>query len=431
MAADCSVTTPPLHSPATERATENAGPHTSRPPLFPSGRSARLARRLLWIGFALFLLCISVGLSWDRQWHTTHVFETAFSPPHLFIYSTLLLSATFVVYTVYAPHGRAVYGAGYRLPLFDFPVPGPLALLGAGYVLFGLAGAFDLTWHTLFGLDETTWSFPHAMIGHAILLSCWGYMSAFRSISRTPVVTGLAAWLVGFVAANTAQDLFGGPIVKNLLPQVTRAAAQLPALVQDANFQHTARIYLAWNLNRTNPLFIPLVVLTIGLAVGVLVRALGSTVRVLGVTAMAFGVSMLGEARYFSTGPVLARLLWLVPLPVVLAAAIYLGSRHRLGERAGWLLLGWLSGLWALAWPLVGSALADPGPRHPNLPPVAWLLLALSGPLGLLGGWLGDQAGRMVLEPTRRRVLAWAIGAGLLVPALTGTLDLYLRHVTS
>src|SRR5262249_46006464 len=132
----------------------------------PSLESAAKHRAevLLWVAFAFFVAGAGIGTGWDRRWHATHPFEDFWSPPHLFIYTNVLLGAAVVVYMTFRARVRAVFGSGERLVLFPFRVPAALMLLGAGFVVLGLGGLFDSIWHTAFGLDETNWSLPHAML---------------------------------------------------------------------------------------------------------------------------------------------------------------------------------------------------------------------------------------------------------------------------
>jgi hypothetical protein len=153
-------------------------------PLAPAAAPARHssasddARRLLWLSFAFFAAGVGLGVGWDRRWHATHSFEDFLSPPHLFIYANVLLAAAVAVYVTLNARLRLAFGRGETLPLLKFRVPGPLMLLGAGFVTLGLGGLCDGIWHTLFGLDETGWSLPHAMLGHGILLVTLGFVAA-------------------------------------------------------------------------------------------------------------------------------------------------------------------------------------------------------------------------------------------------------------
>lgn len=54
----------------------------------------------------------------------------------------------------------------------------------------------------------------------------------------------------------------------------------------------------------------------------------------------------------------------------------------------------------------------------------------VAAPAFALGARLADRIWRVVTKPTRGRVLAFAILAGLCAPAVTGALDLYLRAST-
>jgi hypothetical protein len=124
---------------------------------------------LLWLAVVFDVLAFGIGFGWDRSWHATHPFEDFFSPPHLFIYSMHLCATLTLAYIAFTPELRRWFGDTFALPLVPFPVPGPIALAGGGFVMTGLAGFFDGIWHTVFGLDETLWSFPHSMPG-------WGLM---------------------------------------------------------------------------------------------------------------------------------------------------------------------------------------------------------------------------------------------------------------
>src|SRR5262245_17988433 len=91
-------------------------------PLEPrrSTSDVRLARVLLWAAFACFLAGVGLGTGWDRRWHATHPFEDFWSPPHLFIYTNVLVAAITLAYAAFAPCVRAAFGAGFCLPPFTF-----------------------------------------------------------------------------------------------------------------------------------------------------------------------------------------------------------------------------------------------------------------------------------------------------------------------
>src|SRR5262249_26816404 len=133
--------------------------------------------RLLWLTLGLLLVTVGVGLRWDRAWHATHVFDSFYSPPHLFIYTGTLLNAMVVAYLVGSGRLRRCFGPGFRVPLLTYPLPGALALLGSGFAVLALAGGLDNAWHSRFGLDETAWSTPHAMLGWGWLLIVLGIIA--------------------------------------------------------------------------------------------------------------------------------------------------------------------------------------------------------------------------------------------------------------
>ncbi len=97
------------------------------------------ARLLLWSAFFFLFLAIE-GLGWGRAWQATHTFENFYSPPHIFIYSTLAVSAFIIAIIVFSPRIRPLFGPGFRFPLFPFEVPGALFLLGGGFVILAIAG---------------------------------------------------------------------------------------------------------------------------------------------------------------------------------------------------------------------------------------------------------------------------------------------------
>jgi hypothetical protein len=97
-------------------------------PLSPEQSSYRF-----WASFVLFSLAFGLGSAWDRGWHASHEFEDFYSPPHLFIYTTLALAiATFVSLTL-SPERRAWFGASLRIPVLDLDVPASLLLTLAGW----------------------------------------------------------------------------------------------------------------------------------------------------------------------------------------------------------------------------------------------------------------------------------------------------------
>jgi hypothetical protein len=372
-----------------------------------STKAATRAEILLGVAFVFFLLGVGVGVGWDRRWHATHPFEDFFSPPHWFIYTNVLLSAATVVYLTFNARTRAAFGATQPLLLFPFKVPRALMLLGAGLVVIALGGLFDGIWHTLFGLDETNWSLPHAMLGHGILLAALGFAAARLALPRK--LQWWAAGILAWIILGVAVDLIGGPILRNPPPDALRAIAQLPVLAADAAYQHTSRIYLTWNLDRTNWLFLPMISITVGLGLGLAKRLTGLRDRWL-VAVSAFGVALALLDR--EGGPSIWARVLLAP-PFLPAALGYAGA-HRLGANklVAWSVAGWLACAVSSIW------------VH-NV-----LLVLVCGPLALAGVWVAERLIEVIDTPSRRSVIATAAIIGVLLPALTGCIDLYLRMHT-
>src|SRR2546430_15773008 len=91
--------------------------------------------------------------------------------------------------------------------------------------------------------------------------------SACRWWIREQVPIGVGSGLVfGFLLMATAAERWTGPIGNNLAPEVIEYIARIPVLAAEPAFQHTTRIYLAFGIDRFNPLFVPLVSLSAGMA---------------------------------------------------------------------------------------------------------------------------------------------------------------------
>jgi hypothetical protein len=133
-------------------------------------------------------------------------------------------------------------------------VPASLVLLAGGMTGLAVAGPLDAIWHTAFGLDETAWSVPHSMLGTAMLVLALGAVAARLALAphapMRPWTLPLLALLLLFASLTLL-----GPL-GNASPDVVQAMSRQGALATDADAQHVFRIYLEWNLTRTNPAFI-------------------------------------------------------------------------------------------------------------------------------------------------------------------------------
>ena len=273
--------------------------------------------------------------------------------------------------------------------MIPFPIPGAIGLAGAGFAVVALAGMLDAIWHTTFGLDETNWSFPHSMLG-------WGLFIAFLGITSCRVV--LREWcpigwpsavVFGFLIAATSAERFAGPLATNLSPEVIQYVSRIPVLASEPAFQHTTRIYLAAGIDRSHGLFVPLVSLSAGMMLGLL-RSF--------------------DARRWLTIGLAALLSWTSTLIPFLVPALILAVRKRPEGAAIWTLAG-------AGFAFTVAAIWEGTPDG-----------ALVGiPLFMLGGALAERIWQVVNAPTRTGVLALTALAGVLMPALTGIVDLALR----
>jgi hypothetical protein len=353
------------------------------------------AYRLLWLAVVFDTLAFGVGFGWDRSWHATHPFEDFFSPPHLFIYSMHLCATLTLAYVAFTPELRRWFGETFTLPLVPFPVPGPIALAGAGFVVTGLAGFFDGIWHTAFGLDETLWSFPHSMLGWGLMIAFLGITSCRLALGEWKPIGWGSAIVFGFLVFSSSIERVPGPFMNNISPEVVRFIAAIPVLAAEPAFQHTTRIYLSNDITRFSPLFVPLVGLGTGLAFGLLRRFDPRPLLVLGL------------------GILLTRTTDFVPL-IVPAVVVALRGSAAIGWR-WWTLTGLCFGIaTAIVWDrpfTLGGAL-------------------LAAPLMAVGAAGANRIWRVVEHPSRGRVLTFVALAGIAAPAFTGVVDLALRART-
>ncbi len=348
------------------------------------------AYRAIWLAAIFDLLAFGVGFSWDRAWHTTHPFEDFLSPPHLFIYTMHLCATLTLAYVAFTPGLRAHFGPAFALPPLPFPVPGPIALAGGGFLVTALAGVFDGIWHTRFGLDETGWSLPHSMLGSGIFVAFVGITACRWALRDRRPIGWPSAIVFGFLLLATAGERFTGPFGTNLSRAFIELVARIPVLAAEPAFGHTTRIYLAYDLHRMSPLFVPLASLSAGMALALVRRFDARPLLMLGLTFVASRTSAY------------------VPF---LAPGVVLALR---GTRAAS----------PRTWLLAGAAFA-----------IATAVLWRGTPGGALlgtvlfaaGVWIGHRVWDVVDRPTRRGVLAVVALFGIAYPALTGAVDLALR----
>jgi hypothetical protein len=348
------------------------------------------AYRLLWLAVVFDLLAFGIGFEWDRRWHATHAFDDFFSPPHLFVYSMHLCATITLAYIAFTPDLRRWFGPTFRLPIVPFAIPGAIGLAGAGFAVVALAGMFDAIWHTAFGLDETNWSFPHSMLGWGLFLAFLGITSCRVALREWRPIGWPSAIVFGFLIAATSADRFAGPIATNLSPEVIQYSSRIPVLASEPAFQHTTRIYLIAGIDRSNGLFVPLISLSAGMMLSLLHSF--STRRWL----------LIGLAALLS---------WMTTfIPFVVSAVVLAIGGNRQGSPAVWFLAG-------AGFALTTTAIWQGKPGG----------VLIGTALFILGSLVANAIWRVVILPTRTEVIRLTVLAGVVVPALTGIVDLALR----
>jgi hypothetical protein len=379
------------------------------------------ARRLLWLIFILMILNVSIGRAWDAIWHATYTFDGFWSPPHVFIYVMTTLIALLVMRLVFSPRLRHSFGEGFQLNFLAFPIPGSLFLLSASFVSVGIAGMIlDNLWHTLFGLNETSWSAPHAMIGQSLLLMTLAFISCRFALRSSKPIGWFTRLLFGILLIGVTRG-FLGPLADYHTPDTIRAVASIPALAQQPPAQHSYRIALVWNLTRSNPALIVAGAFWAG-AVLSLVRALDRRNWFFLLLVSIWTLLQLRDE--YSAAEILDRfwplvhnpLAWM-PLPLLPAAMTFVAMRlFRASEAAAWTAAGVVFGLAVfLIWGAPGWALA---------------LLVLAGPAARVGASIGERVFSIIEQPDARSSWLLVLALVVLVPIITGIIDLILRIIT-
>jgi hypothetical protein len=295
----------------------------------------------------------------------------------------------------------------------------------------GFAGlVFDNFWHTHFGLDETAWSFPHAMLGWTFFITLLGFIACRLALRPYQPVPWYAAVLLGFLAVGFSATPFMGPLFRNQTPATVAAISRIPVLLNQAAAQHTYRIYLAWNLTRTNLLFLILSPLWAGVALA-FVRRLDQRVWLfLTIAFVWWALAAVGDLRQvrgldqflLARGqapavPLVQNLATWLPPPIFPAAVIFaMAAALSLPEPVAWALAGWVFGFLVVAiWKPF---------------PLGFVVSLLAGPIMVLGAFVGAWAYGFLEKPGRASVTAFLLVAGLGLPFLTGLVDLYLRTHT-
>lgn len=379
-------------------------------------RDVAQAHRLVWLGFWTMLVSVGVGLPWDVAWHVSRRFETVFSPPHLFVYATTVLTITISLSLVVAPRTRRLFGRGVTVPGISISVPAPLFLVGAGLGLLGLGAILDVIWHSAFGLDETRWSTPHAMLGWGWGLAAFGFVTARIALSSRKPLHWWTRAFIGLVLLGFSVGPLLGPFGQNQTVEKVQAVAAIPVLTDQAAYQHTARIYQDWKVVRAHPAFVALGAFWLGLMLMVL-RALDRRLvfTLLLVTFWTIAAALRDRGAASRLGLDVAQFACWAPIPILPAALVSAlawtsGRGHLVSAFAGGATFGLCC---QLLWPSVGLTVG----------------LAIGATFATLGALAGRQVGATLVRPTARRCVALAL-ASLIAPLASGVIDLYLRSHT-
>lgn len=397
----------------------------TQPQAAPTPDAAARARLCLWLSLFIAIVAITIGALWDGAWHANNPFDSFWSPPHVFIYTMATLSALTAATLGFDSRLRACFGPGFRVPVLKFEVPGALAILAGGFAVIGVAGLLDDVWHSSFGLDETGWSTPHSMLGWGILVAMLGFVSSRLALARHRPMSRITPYVLAFLLLSSSAVPFMGPIYANHSPEAVQAVASIPVLAMQPEFQHTARIYLEWDLTRTNPLFVPLAALWCGAALA-MVRGLDPRKRVLLASALAFTL-FAGEKlkagiidQNYGTSLAEAPMNYAALAVIVPAALLAIAVWRKWDARIGYGLAGLGIGLVAFAtW----------GSKGPM--PALALALVFAAPLvAIVGSRIGRAIFAVVREPRELPVKTMVPLLGFGVPLATGLVDLCLRTVT-
>jgi hypothetical protein len=393
------------------------------PPLDAPTAVDRAGRRL-WFALIFMLVTVSIGLTWDGAWHARNKFETFNSPPHVFIYTSTIITILLVAGLTFSPHLRPWFGTAYRMRLFAFPMPGALVITAGGLAMLGFAGlALDNYWHTNFGLDETAWSMPHAMLGWSWFVAALGFIACRLALRPYRPLRWVTAVALGWLVLSFSMTPFLGPLHKAMTPEMltaqNRAIATLPGLIGNTSFAHVRRISVAANLTETNPAFLLFSALWMGTALA-LVRGIDRRAKALLATVAIFSLfQLLGNhaaaVRLDTYLPIShdARN-WLPPPVLPAALALVVALRAGMREQWAWAVAGGVFGvLTYLTW----------GTGHP----LTLLLLPLAVPVTMAGAWIGGRIARMLANPVAADVRLIVPLLGVTAPLLMGLVDLYLR----
>ncbi len=384
---------------------------------------ARAALQGIRAALAFFAAGALVGGPWDMLWHLQSPFESFFSAPHLFIYGMTAASIVLVLSIALKPQLRGAFGEGRRIPLLGQSVPGSLVLLGAGLLVLLLSGLLDELWHGAFGVDETRLSTPHAMFGWGLFVAMLGFASARLALAKEAPVGRGEAVLLAFLTLAFSLYAFLLPFLVYPTDATLRAIAGLPVIQAQSGAAHTFRIYEAWGVERSNPIFAVIAALWGGAALkvcGSFDERPNTSLSAVAIASALYSVLWFAFAARLGTQADPRSWLPLPALPAVLL--LWLGRRKGWNPSTSqWLAAAAFAGLTVLVWP----------PGHSAANPVAQIAIFAASMVAFKAALLASGVAVLaVVEPNRRAAPGLPLVLGILIPIMLGLLDLSMRWTT-
>jgi hypothetical protein len=364
-----------------------------------SARSGWLSSRfLVGASFAVLFMTVFGGRAYDGWWHARYVFDSFFSPPHVFVYVMTAINVVLVGMLYLTPdvHRNST----------------TLALSGLGLVMVG-GLVLDNIWHSNFGLNETLWSAPHAMLQWGWLVTALGLMSATMQLISAQGKSLFTLVVFGLLLVMFSVEPMMGPLHRNNTPDFVSAFSMLPSFVMQPTARLTQQIYIDWNLTRANPIASAMGAVWVGVMIAFITR-LDQRPALLLIVSGLWALWLAGW-DYMATVQLDAFLAlshnpanWL-PMPFFPTAVAFVVLR-RFGERMA----------------LTGAAVV-----FGLLAVWIWQVTILTVPFVIVALWLGSAIGGWLYaalrEPSRKQLALIVSLGGLMMPALFGSIDLLLR----
>lgn len=139
--------------------------------------------------YVLWLIAMSlteIGSTLDVSWHFGHIFDEI-SPSHLTSFAGVCLMVALLFWALVRERARVV------------GLERKALIVGAVALGIGIADMpFDLLWHTIFGVDITTWSPTHLMLNFP---SDVYNVCVIVALFASPAARSVGAWAIAFAVA--------------------------------------------------------------------------------------------------------------------------------------------------------------------------------------------------------------------------------------